>query len=280
VIAFSGGFHGRTLAATTLTSTKPKYRDGYEPLLPMVFHVPYGHVPGALEALDGVLTAQRGQIGCMIVEPVLGEGGYIVPPVAWLEGLRQRCSANDIVLVFDEVQCGMGRTGRPFAAETFGVTPDVILFAKGVASGLPLGGLIAGRALMDRWPNGSHGSTFGGNPVACAAALATLDVLERANCYERARTLGAIAMARLTAAAAANPMVVREVRGVGLMIGVELRDGATAAAVQQRCFEQDLLVLTCGPHDNVLRLIPPLTIADDELEHGLAILTEALAVVV
>ncbi|MEY2453782.1 MAG: 4-aminobutyrate aminotransferase [Acidimicrobiaceae bacterium] len=277
VIAFSGGFHGRTLAATTLTSTKSKYRDGYEPLLPMVFHVPYGDVPGALDALDGVLTAQRGQIGCMIVEPVLGEGGYVVPPAAWLDGLRERCSAHDIVLVFDEVQSGMGRTGRPFAAETFGVRPDVVLFAKGIASGLPLGGIIAGRSLMDRWPQGTHGSTFGGNPVACAAALATLDALERGHCYERAQLLGAVALTRLAAVGAANPDIVRDVRGVGLMIGVELRDAQAAAAVQRQCFDEGLLVLTCGPNDNVLRLIPPLTITDDELDHGLAILTTALA---
>ena len=277
VIAFSGGFHGRTLAATTLTTTKSKYREGYEPLLPMVFHAPYGDVAGALEALDALLDAQRGQIGCMIVEPVLGEGGYVVPPVSWLAGLRERCDAHHIVLVFDEVQCGMGRTGRPFAAETFGVAPDVVLFAKGVASGLPLGGLIAGRTLMDRWSNGSHGSTFGGNPVACAAALATLDALDRGRCYERAAALGSMAILRLAAVAASNPETVRDVRGIGLMIGVELRDGELAAAVQQRCFDEGLLVLTCGPHDNVLRLIPPLTITDDELEQGLAILIAALA---
>lgn len=277
VVAFSGGFHGRTLAATTLTTTKPKYREGYDPLLPMVFHAPYGDVPGALEALDAILDAQRDQIGCVIVEPVLGEGGYVVPPVAWLEGLRERCDKHHIVLVFDEVQCGIGRTGRPFAAETFGVAPDVILFAKGVASGLPLGGLIAGRALIDRWPAGSHGSTFGGNPVACMAAIATLEALDRGHCYERAATLGAMTLLRLAAVAAANPAMVRDVRGVGLMIGVELRDGAAAAAVQQRCFDEGLLVLTCGPSDNVLRLIPPLTITDEELEHGLTILTHALA---
>jgi 4-aminobutyrate aminotransferase len=279
VIAFTGAFHGRTLAATTLTTTKAKYREGYEPLLPMVFHAPYGHVPGALDALDELLVAQRGQIGCMIVEPVLGEGGYVAPPVAWLEGLRERCSRHDIVLVFDEVQSGMGRTGRPFAAETFGVTPDVVLFAKGIASGLPLGGIIAGRRLMDRWPQGAHGSTFGGNPVACAAALATIDALELGHCFERAQLLGAVALTRLVAAGAANPDVVRDVRGVGLMIGVELRDADAAAAVQRQCFDEGLLVLTCGPNDNVLRLIPPLTITDDELEQGLAIITAALALV-
>jgi 4-aminobutyrate aminotransferase len=277
VIAFTGGFHGRTLAATTLTTTKAKYRAGYDPLLPSVFHAPYGNVPGTLDVLDELLDEYGTQVGCMIVEPVLGEGGYIVPPVSWLEGLRERCSARDIVLVFDEVQCGMGRTGRPFAAETFGVTPDVVLFAKGIASGLPLGGIIGGRSLMDRWPQGTHGSTFGGNPVACAAALATLDALERGKCYDRARTLGSRLLTRLAATAAANPAVVHDVRGVGLMIGVELRDGGAAAWVQRRCFDERLLVLTCGPQDNVLRLIPPLTIADDELEHGLGILTAALA---
>jgi 4-aminobutyrate aminotransferase len=181
------------------------------------------------------------------------------------------------VLVFDEVQCGMGRTGRPFAAETFDIAPDVVLFAKGVASGLPLGGLIAGRALMARWPQGAHGSTFGGNPVACAAALATLDVLEGGGCYERARTLGTRILARLSAVAAGNRDAVRDVRGIGLMIGVELRDGASTAAVQQRCFDDGLLVLTCGTDDRVLRLIPPLTITDEELDHGLRILATALA---
>jgi len=277
VIAFTGAFHGRTLAATTLTTTKPKYRDGYDPLLPSVFHAPYGHVADAIDALDDLLAAHQGDIGCMIVEPVLGEGGYIVPSVSWLEGLRARCSAQGIVLVFDEVQSGMGRTGRPFAAETLGVTPDVVLFAKGIASGLPLGGIIADRLLMDCWPQGTHGSTFGGNPVACAAALATLDVLERGGCYLRAQTLGAAALARLAPCVAANPDAVRDVRGLGLMIGVELRDAAAASAVQQRCFAERLLVLTCGPQDNVIRLIPPLTIADDEFDRGLSVLAAALA---
>jgi 4-aminobutyrate aminotransferase len=276
VVAFSGGFHGRTLAATTLTTTKAKYREGYDPLLPGVFHAPYGNVPGALDDLDEILGAHGASIGCMIVEPVLGEGGYVVPPVSWLAGLRERCTAHGIVLVFDEVQCGMGRTGRPFAAETFGVAPDVVLFAKGIASGLPLGGLIAGRALMEPWPNGAHGSTFGGNPVACAAAVATLDVLERGGCYDRARTLGSLALERLGALVKKNPDAVRDVRGVGLMIGVALRDGATAAVVQQECLEHGLLVLTCGPDDRVLRLIPPLTITDDEFDHGLEILVAAL----
>jgi len=269
VVAFRGAFHGRTLAATTLTMAKARYREGYQPLLPGVHHAPYCNpaehpspeaaVEAALAGLDRLLAVElpAGDVGAMIVEPVLGEGGYVPPPRAWLAGLRERCSAHGIVLIFDEVQCGAGRTGHPFAAETYEVAPDVVLFAKGIASGLPLGGIVAGRALMDRWPTGAHGSTFGGNPVACAAALATLDVLDDEGCYRRATVLG-------------------EVRGLGLMVGVELTDGAVADAVGQRCLDAGVIVLTCGPDGNVLRLVPPLTIGDDELDAGLDALVAAI----
>jgi 4-aminobutyrate aminotransferase len=212
----------------------------------------------------------------MIVEPVLGEGGYIPAPVEWLQGLRDRCDAHGILLVFDEVQCGFGRTGRPFAAETFGVTPDVLLFAKGVASGLPLGGIIAPRRLMDRWPPGAHGSTFGGNPVSCAAALATIDVLEEEGLYKRARFLGERCQRRLRQAQTQNPALVVDVRGVGLMIGVEVIDATAAEAVARGCLDRGLIVLTCGPEQNVIRLAPPLNLSDAELEKGLDILTGVL----
>jgi 4-aminobutyrate aminotransferase len=269
VIAFRRAFHGRTLAATSLTTAKGKYREGYEPLLPAVTIAPYNDLDGLDELLS--LQAPGANVGAMIVEPVLGEGGYVVPPVSWLAGLRERCDRDGILLIFDEVQTGVGRTGRPFAAETFGVTPDVLLFAKGIASGLPLGGIIAPKELMDRWPTGAHGSTFGGNPVSCAAALATLDVLDEEGCYERARRLGRRALERL--GAVAGPV---DVRGVGLMIGVELRDKTVAEAVQARCLDDGLIVLLCGPGENVLRLIPPLTISDDEFEQGLRILVAAI----
>ncbi len=273
VIAFRRAFHGRTLAATSLTTAKGKYREGYEPLLPSVTIAPYGDLDG----LDELLTLQAPgvNIGAMIVEPVLGEGGYVVPPLSWLAGLRERCDRHGMLLIFDEVQTGVGRTGRPFAAETFGVAPDVVLFAKGIASGLPLGGIIASRDLMDRWPTGAHGSTFGGNPVSCAAALATLDVLEEEGCYERARRLGSRAVERL--GAVPGPV---DVRGVGLMIGVELRDKTVAEAVQARCLDDGLIVLLCGPGENVLRLIPPLTITDADFEHGLDIIVAAIAATV
>jgi 4-aminobutyrate aminotransferase len=288
IIAFRRGFHGRTMGATTLTTAKAAYQEGYGPLLPDVHIAPYC-IPGrtgshatpeaatdaALAELDLMLAREAAPetVAAMVVEPVLGEGGYIVPPVAWLQGLRERCDQHRILLVFDEVQCGFGRTGRPFAAETFGVTPDVILFAKGVASGLPLAGIMAGASLMDRWPNGTHGSTFGGNPVSCAAAIATIQVLEREGCCQRAVEIGARTTARLRAVATD---AIVEVRGIGAMIGVELRDKATAEAVQQRCLADGVLILTCGPAGNVLRLIPPLTISDDELDHGLSVLERAL----
>jgi 4-aminobutyrate aminotransferase len=287
VVAFRRAFHGRTLAATTLTTAKGRYREGYQPLLPGVYHAPYC-VPGehespeaaveaALAELDRVvdLVAPAGDVGAMVVEPVLGEGGYVPPPRAWLAGLRARCDAHGILLVFDEVQCGIGRTGRPFAAEAYGVRPDVVLFAKGVASGLPLGGIIAPRALMERWPTGTHGSTFGGNPVACAAALATLDVLDETDGYARVRALGASVLDRLRREIGDHPAV-RDIRGIGLMVGVELADKATTEAVCAACLEAGVIVLSCGSDENVLRLVPPLTITDDEVALGLDVLRDAV----
>jgi len=286
IVAFRRGFHGRTMGATTLTTAKASYQEGYGPLLPSVHIAPYciggatnphgtdaAAVEAALVGLDEILADHAGTVAAMVVEPVLGEGGYIVPPLAWLVALRQRCDEHGILLVFDEVQCGFGRTGRPFAAETFGVPPDVLLFAKGVASGLPLAGIMASSELMDRWPNGTHGSTFGGNPLSCAAAVATIAVLEDEGCYARAVHLGARAQAHLRAL---RTDVIVEVRGIGAMIGVELRDKATAERVQEHCLRDGVLVLTCGPEGNVLRLIPPLTMTDDELDHGLTVLSEAL----
>jgi 4-aminobutyrate aminotransferase len=287
IVAFQRAFHGRTLAATTLTTAKGRYREGYEPLLPSVHHAPYclphehatpdAAVDAALAGLDEMLAleAPPSTLAAMIVEPVLGEGGYVPPPKAWLEGLRARCDEHGILLVFDEVQCGAGRTGRPFAAETYGVAPDVVLFAKGIASGMPLGGIVASQALMERWPTGAHGSTFGGNPVTCAAALATLEVFDREDVYARVRRLGEATITRLRAEIGGLPPV-RDIRGVGLMIGIELADAATAKAVCARCLDEGVIVLSCGPGENVLRLAPPLTIPDADLDAGLTTLIAAI----
>jgi 4-aminobutyrate aminotransferase len=173
------------------------------------------------------------------------------------------------------VQCGAGRTGTYFAAESYGIAPDAVLFAKGVASGLPLGGIIAGRGLMDLWPTGTHGSTFGGNPVSCAAALATLDVLEDERLMERAGALGTRTMDRLRDELGALD-VVRDVRGKGLMVGLELADQRVTDAVATACLDQGVIVLACGPEENVVRLVPALTITDDELDLGLTTLIGAV----
>jgi 4-aminobutyrate aminotransferase len=287
IVAFRGGFHGRTIGGTSLTTSKAKYRAGYEPLLPSVAHAPYPSVlehgsegtatAAALAGLDAILHAQLppSSIAAVVVEPVLGEGGYVVPPAAWLRGLRERCDEHGILLVFDEVQCGVGRTGSMWAAEGFGVAPDVLLFAKGIASGLPLGGIVAGADLFARWAPGSHGTTFGGNPVSCAAGLATLDVLADEGLVPRAGALGAAARASLAAELHAVAGVV-DVRGRGLMIGIELRDGATATEAQRRALDDGVVVLTCGPHDEVLRIVPALTISDDELDQGLGAVVAAV----
>jgi 4-aminobutyrate aminotransferase len=232
----------------------------------------------ALVALDELLAVQApaGTVAAMIVEPVLGEGGYVPGPRAWLAGLRERCDRHGILLVFDEVQSGIGRTGALFAAERLGVRPDVVLFAKGVANGLPLGGLIAERTTMDRWPLATHGSTFGGNPVSCAAAIAVLDVIAEDELCQRAARLGEAVLARLGSALAGAPQVV-DVRGLGLMIGIELSSAATASAVQDACLRAGVIVLTCGPGENVIRLIPPLTITEADLSLGITTVLRAVA---
>ncbi len=266
LVGFSGAFHGRTMGATSLTTAKPIYQEGYGPLLPEVTISPYGEEAG--DRIDGAT-------GAVIVEPILGEGGYVVPPFDWLAYLRSRCDETGALLVFDEVQSGVGRTGSMWAAETLGVSPDVVLFAKGIASGLPLGGIIAGRAVLDHWPTGAHGSTFGGNPIACAAALATLDVIAEEGLVERAKVLGGRAMELLRPLVGQGKVV--DVRGTGLMLGVETPDGEAAAKVQEHCLTESMVVLNCGPRSHVLRLVPPLNISDEDFDLGLSILEAALA---
>lgn len=307
IIAFQRGFHGRTVGTMSLTSSKTIYRVRYQPLMPGVFFTPYaycyrcpkaeanperygfaGCCGWALEQVRFLLKSQTApeETAAILVEPVLGEGGYVVPPASFLQGLREICDEHDILLILDEVQSGIGRTGRFFALEHFGVVPDVLVMAKGLASGLPLSGIAARREFMDRWQPGSHGGTYGGNVVACAAAEATVRVLQEEGLVENAAHLGEKLLARLQTLQDRYPGL-GDVRGLGLMVGVELvvpggrtPDKNRTKAIQRACLEAGLLLLTCGTDENVIRWIPPLIISEQELEEALNIFEGALDSVV
>lgn len=307
IIAFQRSFHGRTVGTMSLTSSKTIYRVRYQPLMPGVFFAPYAYCyrcpkaeanperygfdrccGWALEQVRFLLKSQTApeETAAILVEPVLGEGGYVVPPASFLQGLREICNEHDILLILDEVQSGIGRTGRFFALEHFGVVPDVLVMAKGLASGLPLSGIAARREFMDRWQPGSHGGTYGGNAVACAAAEATVRVLQEEGLVENAARLGEILLARLRAFQDRYPGL-GDVRGLGLMVGVEFvvpggrtPDKNRTKAIQRACLEAGLLLLTCGTDENVIRWIPPLIISEQELEEALNIFEDALDSVV
>jgi 4-aminobutyrate aminotransferase len=257
IVAFRGGFHGRTLGSLSLTASKAKYRKGFGPLLPNVYHAEYGRADSVEELFQTVTSPE--DVAAIVVEPVLGEGGYIVPPPDFLPRLRALCDAHGILLVFDEVQTGMGRTGKMFAAEHSGVVPDILLLAKGIASGMPLGAMMAPKERMT-WPAGSHGSTIAGNPVAIAAGMATIKLLEGGLVDGSAR-VGEKLKAMLKTALAGNARVT-DVRGVGLMIGVELATAELSDAVANLCFKRGLLVLECGR--KAIRLSPPLIITEEQ----------------
>jgi 4-aminobutyrate aminotransferase len=270
VVAFRGGFHGRTMGSLSLTASKAKYRRGFGPFLPGVFHATYGDLDSVVELFSTVAPAE--DVAAIVVEPVLGEGGYIVPPADFLPGLRALCDLHGIMLVFDEVQSGMGRTGKMFAAEHTGVVPDILLVAKGIASGMPLGALMAPREIMT-WPAGSHGSTIAGNPVAIAAGLATIDLLEGGLLANSAR-VGQRLQKMLRDKLAGVPSVT-EVRGVGLMIGVELESHELAEAVAQLCFRRGLLVLECGK--KAIRFSPPLILTEAQAAVTADVFAKAVA---
>ena len=276
LVAFLGAFHGRTYGSVSLTASKAKYHAGFGPLLPGVYHAPYGRVED-LRWFDEVLFSRlvpASEVAAIIVEPIQGEGGYIVPEDGFLEGLRRICDEHGIVLIADEVQSGAGRTGRMWALDHTSVIPDILLTAKGIASGMPLGAMIARRDLMERWGPGAHGSTYGGNPVACAAALATIDLLEP-GLIDNAAERGEQAIAGLRRIRAAHPGMVRDVRGRGLMLALEFPTGEIAETVQWACFERGLLVLECGTAS--LRLSPPLVVTEDEMATALRLLSDAVA---
>jgi 4-aminobutyrate aminotransferase len=284
VVAFLGGFHGRSYGSVSLTASKSLYRATFGPLLPGVIHAPYANAfrpfkTGAdafdLDGLDYLRDvvferlAKPSEVAAIVLEPIQGEGGYVVPPAEWVRGLRALCDEHGILLVADEVQSGMGRTGRMWAMEQHVVVPDIVLAGKGIASGLPLGAMIAREDLMT-WTTGMHGSTYGGNPLACAAALVTFDLIEN-ELAANAEKVGGLLLDGLRALA--SPLI-QEVRGVGLMIGIEFADHDTAAAVEDACFRRGLLVLGAG--DSALRMSPPLVLREDQAEAGLRIFEEAL----
>lgn len=304
-IAFKGGFHGRTFGALSVTTSKEKYRKGYEPLLPEVNIFPYPYcyrcpfadgqgqpdcaaagpqcLPKFREFLNGL---DLSRIAALIIEPVLGEGGYVVPPWEFMEGLVEIAKEKNILIIFDEVQTGLGRTGKWLAAENFGIVPDIICLAKGLASGFPIGAVCASASLMDKWLPGAHGSTFTGNPVSCAAGLATLEVIEEEKLLARAERSGKILKQGLEELQKNYP-VLGDVRGLGLMVGAELvkispdqpppPDGELDLRLRQLCLADGLILISCGQFDQVIRFIPPLIVTEEEINKALEIFGQALA---
>jgi len=283
IIAFHGAFHGRTLGALSLTASRASHRAYFGPLIPGVHHVPYGfchRCPYQLTygscGIECVQVIEKRlfrhevrpeEVAAIFVEPIQGEGGYVVPPPEYLPMLQDLCRKHGILLVVDEIQSGFGRTGKMFASEHWGIEPDILCVAKGIASGMPLGAMIA-RAEVSTWTPGTHGSTFGGNPVACAAALATIELLEE-GLVENAAQVGARLKDQLTALQTRHAAI-GEVRGLGLMIGVDFEhsddghapDGKLRDRVMQKCFERGLLLLSCG--ESTLRFCPPLIVTGEE----------------
>jgi 4-aminobutyrate aminotransferase len=276
IVGFLGGFHGRTYGAVSLTASKAKYHAGFNPLLPGIYHAPFGKVED-LKWFDDVLfnrLVPANEVAAVVIEPIQGEGGYLVPEDGFLQGLRELCTKHGILLVADEIQSGAGRTGKMWAVEHWGVEPDILLAAKGIASGMPISMMVARAEIMEHWGIGAHGSTYGGNPVACAAALATIELLE-GGLIENAAVRGEQAMAGLREVMARHPKTVLDVRGKGLMIGIELADPRLAEEVQWACFQRGLLVLECGVQ--TVRMCPPLVVSATEMETAIRLFGEAVA---
>lgn len=295
-IGFTGGFHGRTMGAVTFTASKPKYHKGFYPLMNGVLHAPFpdlyrpvlerrkGEDYGETvvryiqeQILDHILPPE--EVAGILVEPIQGEGGYVVPPPGFFPALRELCDKYDILLIADEVQSGMGRTGKWWAIEHFNTEPDIVTSAKGIASGMPLGACIARRDIMD-WERGAHGNTYGGNPISCAASLATIELIEK-EYMKNAAEVGQYTLDALAEIQARHPSI-GDVRGLGLMIGVEFvlnrETREPAEKIQSRvvnlAFERGLLLLGCSK--SVIRIAPPLSISQSEVNEGLKIFEEAV----
>jgi 4-aminobutyrate aminotransferase len=293
-IGFLGGFHGRTMGSLSFTSSKYTQQKGFFPSMPGVTHVPYPNSyrpllagtdqgQAVLRYIEDVLFVHNvpaSEVAGILIEPIQGEGGYLVPPDGFLQGLRELCDRHGILLIFDEVQSGIGRTGKMFAAQHWDVVPDIMTLAKGLGSGLPIGMVVAKRSIMQKWTRGAHGNTFGGNPLCCAAALATVDLVER-ECCANAAKVGDYFMRRLKVFADKFP-VVGEVRGKGLMIGVELvKDRATKEPAKKLCdalitraYHNGLILLSCG--QSTVRFMPPLVIDEGDVDEAIALLEQSL----
>ena len=294
IIVFQGSFHGRTVGTMSMTTSSTIYRVGYQPLMPGVFVAPYpytyryGLTPEqttelCLRELRHLLVSQTApqETAAVIIEPVLGEGGYVPPPDDFLAGVQQICQEHGILFIVDEVQSGFGRTGKWLALEHFGIDPDTIVMAKGIASGFPLSGIAARSEIMDKWIPGSHGGTYGGNAVSCAAAVATIRVIRDEKLIENSAEMGQKLVDQLNSLQDQFP-VIGDVRGLGLMVATEFTtpsgepDKVTAEAMRNQCLEKGLILLTCGSYGNVIRWIPPLNIEDMHLEEALNIFQSGL----
>lgn len=298
IIVFSGSFHGRTAGTMALTTSKTIYRAGFGPLPSGVFVSPFPYAfrlgmteeqasAYALEQLEFLLVSQTApkETAAILIESVMGEGGYIVPPTSFMKGLREICDKHGILLIFDEVQSGFGRTGKWFALEHFGVIPDIITAAKGLASGMPLSGVFSRLDLMKKWEVGSHGGTYGGNAVACASAVATIRVMKEEKMLENATLRGEQLVTGLRKLQEEYPQI-GDVRGVGLMIGTEFIVGGRpekakplVKQIVHAAEERDLLLLSCGTYDNTVRWIPPLNVTSQQINDGLQAFEEALKAV-
>ena len=297
IIAMRGSFHGRSLGATSITSSNSKYRKHQEPLLPSVYFTPYPYCfrcpynttedKCTMECLqelqrtfDYLICPE--DVAAIIMEPVMGEGGYVVPPLKYVKAIRELCTKHGILLVFDEIQSGFGRTGKMFASEQFNVVPDVMTVGKAIAGGLPMSAIISTPEIMSKWLPGMHGTTFGGHPVCAAAALAVLEEFKESNILENVNKQGLYLKERLLNMKAKYP-VMGDVRGLGLMVAVEFvnpQDNSPSADVLNKvkdyCLKNKLLTLSCGVHGNGFRFATPLNINREDLEKGLAIFEKAV----
>jgi 4-aminobutyrate aminotransferase len=290
IIAFRGGFHGRTAGALTVTTSKSSYRLGYGAMLPEVYVAPFpypvtcsikpAHDANAcaehcLAEIETMLEHEvpPEHVAAFLIEPVLGEGGYVAPPSSFLVALRELATRIGALLIMDEVQTGFGRTGAWFATQKHGVEPDILVLAKALGGGLPLGAIVTSREMQDKWISGTHGSTFGGNPVSCAAGLASFEIIRDEGLVARAERLGEL-MVKELAPLRSDPHV-REIRRFGAMVAVEFDSKATAKAAIAGALERDVLLITCGAHDQAVRFIPALNIAEDDLRRGIGALVAA-----